>query len=453
MYPRPLLLVALWLAALSGLRAAPAIQLGIDLLEEKQFAGLEGKRIGLITNPTGVDSHGVTTIDILRHAQGVKLVALFAPEHGVYGEDYAGVYVASSIDRRTGLPVYSLYGPTKKPTQAMLKGIDVLVYDIQDIGCRSYTFISTLGLAMEAAGEAGIKFYVLDRPNPLNGNRVEGMLPAPGFHNFECQWDIPYVYGLTPGELAYMIEGSRGWIKKKPALTIVPMVGWTRSMYWNDTGLIWIPTSPHIPLAETALDYVATGFLGEAGGVNHGIGYTLPFKLVGHPSFNSFALADEFNALAIPGVLFHAASWEPFYGAFKNRLCHGVQIYFTDRDRVNLCNLAVQILYTVYHKPGIRMFRADPTGDSGPDAFDKIAGGDALRLALQNGQTPDQIEASWQPGLAAFREARQRFLLYGEGGKTAAESSAPAPAAVAPAPSTPAPSVPAPVPTTKNSGT
>jgi uncharacterized protein YbbC (DUF1343 family) len=438
------LLLAWFLLAGPALRAAPVIKLGVDLLEEKQFAGLEGKRIGLITNATGIDSRGVSTVDVLLHAPGVKLVALFGPEHGVYGEDWAGVYVPSSIDRHTGLPVYSLYGPTKKPTPEMLKGIDVLIYDIQDIGCRSYTFISTLGLAMEAAGEAGIQFYVLDRPNPLNGNRVEGMLPAPGYHNFECQWDIPYVYGLTPGELAYMIEGSAGWIKKKPALTIVPMIGWNRSMYWSDTGLIWIPTSPHIPTADTALDYVATGFLGEAGGINHGIGYTLPFKLVGHPSFNSFALADEFNGLGLPGVLFHPASWEPFYGAFKNKLINGVQIFYTDRDQVNLCNLAVQILYHVYHKPGVRMFRADPTGDSGPDAFDKIAGGDALRLALKNGQTPDQIIASWQPGLEAFREARRRYLLYGDAkpreastGATVHENSAHAPQApITPSPST-----------------
>jgi uncharacterized protein YbbC (DUF1343 family) len=296
----------------------------------------------------------------------------------------------------------------------MLQNIDVLVYDIQDIGCRSYTFISTLGLAMEAAAEAGIPFYVLDRPNPLNGDRVEGMRPELGFRNFECQWDIPYVYGMTPGELAYMIRDSPGWIKAKPALTIVPMTGWYRSMYWDQTGLIWIPTSPHIPTADTSLDYVATGFLGEAGGINHGIGYTLPFKLVGHPSFNSFALADEFNAMALPGTLFRPATWEPFYGVFKNQVINGVQIYYIDRDQVDLCGLAAHILYTVYHKPGIKMFRTDPSGDSGPDAFDKIAGGDALRLALQHGQTPEQIIASWQPGLIAFRQQRKRFLLYGE---------------------------------------
>ena len=427
MHFRLAVLLAPLLSMVSVLHAAPVVKLGIDVLEEKDFAGLKGKRIGLITNATGVDSRGMSTIDVLRRAPDIHLVALFGPEHGVYGSDWAGAYVPSSIDRRTGLPVYSLYGPTRKPTPAMLKGIDILMYDIQDIGCRSYTFISTLGLAMEAAAEAHIPFYVLDRPNPLNGNRVEGMRPAPGFRNFECQWDIPYVYGLTPGELAYMIAKSPGWITKSPVLTIVPMQGWRRSMYWSDTGLIWIPTSPHIPIAQTALDYIATGFLGEAGGVNHGIGYTLPFDLVGHPSFNSFALSEEFNDLGLPGVLFHPATWQPFYGTvFKNKVCNGVQIFYTDRNRVNLCALAVQILYHVYHKPGIHMFQPDPSGESGPQAFDAIAGGSALRVALESDEKPNQIVDSWQDGLDQFRRERQRYLIYHDGAEEKASPSRPA---------------------------
>jgi uncharacterized protein YbbC (DUF1343 family) len=403
-----------WLLLSAPMLQAANVKLGIDVLEEQQFDKLKGMRVGLITNATGIDSHGTSTVDILRRAPGVQLVALFGPEHGVYGADWAGAYVASSTDAHTGLPVYSLYGPTRKPTPEMLKGIDVLVYDIQDIGCRSYTFISTLGLAMEAAGEAGIKFYVLDRPNPLNGNRVEGMMLDPKFRSFTSEWNIPYVYGLTPGELAYMIERSPGWIKTKPALTIVPMTGWYRSMTWEETGLMWIPTSPHIPTAETALNYVATGFLGEAGGVNHGIGYTLPFAVFGHPSFNSFALADQFNQMRIPGVFFEPVTFKPFYGAFKDQIINGAQIYYTDQNKVNLCDLAVQILYRTYHSPGTRMFRPSADGNSGPEAFDHIAGGDALRIALQTGKTPEDIITSWQPGLTAFREARRPYLLYGE---------------------------------------
>jgi uncharacterized protein YbbC (DUF1343 family) len=415
-----LLFVGLLFAA--PLLQAANIKVGIDILEDHKFAELQGKRVGLITNATGIDSRGVSTVDVLMHAPGVKLVALFGPEHGVYGADWAGQYVASTTDAHTGLPVYSLYGPTKKPTPEMLKGIDVLVYDIQDIGCRSYTFISTMGLAMEAANEEGIKFCVLDRPNPLNGNRVEGMMLDPDFRSFTCQWNIPYVYGLTPAELAYMIRDTPGWIAKAQHFTreqgspvmIIPMTGWYRSMYWEDTGLMWIPTSPHIPTSETALNYVATGFLGEAGGVNHGIGYTLPFAVFGHPGFNSFTLAGEFNQMNIPGVYFEPATFKPFYGVFKDQIINGAQIFYTDRDKVNLCDLAVQILYKMYHSPGTKMFRLSANGDSGPDAFDHIAGNSALRIALQNGDTPEQIITSWQPGLAAFREARRPYLLYGE---------------------------------------
>ena len=427
------------LEAFTVLLPAATIKLGIDVLEERHFAGLEGKRIGLITNPTGLDARGESTVDILRQAPGLKLVALFGPEHGVYGADWAGAYVPTTTDAHTGLPVYSLYGPTRKPTPEMLKGIDVLVYDLQDIGCRSYTFISTLGLAMEAAGEAHIKFYVLDRPDPLNGNRVEGMMPAPGFHNFECQWDIPYVYGMTPGELAYMIDSSKGWIAHHPELTIVPMVGWKRSMYWEDTGLIWMPTSPHIPTAESSLDYVATGFLGEAGGICHGIGYTLPFKVVGHPTFDSFAFTSEMTELALPGVLFRPVTFQPFYGAFKGQVVHGAELFYTDRDRVNLCALAVEILHHVYHQPGISMFQPDPTGDSGPEAFDKIAGGDGLRSALQSGETADQIISSWDEGLKSFLAARQKYLIYKDPVPAAARTDQDAPKPTPPeAPAPPA---------------
>ena len=405
------------IALLTPLRAAN-VQLGIDVLEAHHFAELQGKRVGLITNATGIDSRGVSTVDVLLHAPGVQLVALFGPEHGVYGSDYAGQYVESSTDPRTGLPVYSLYGPTRKPTPDMLKDIDVLVYDIQDIGCRSYTFISTLGLAMEAAGEANVRFCVLDRPDPLNGNRVEGPMLDPRFRSFTSQWNIPYVYGLTPGELAYMIHSRTGWIKKVPPLTIVSMVGWYRSMYWDDTGLVWIPTSPHIPTAETALHYVATGMLGEAGGVSNGVGYTLPFAVFGHPSFDSFNLADQMNQMKMPGILFEPVTYKPFYNLFKNDIVNGVQLFYTDPDKVNLCNVAVQILYRAYHSSGTKMFRASDDGDSGPTAFDHIAGTDALRLAIQSGKTPEEIIASWQQDLMAFREARRPYLLYGERPRT-----------------------------------
>ena len=212
---RALLCLPVFAALFLQVAQAANVKLGIDVLEEHQFAELKGKRVGLITNATGIDSRGVSTVDVLLHAPGVQLVALFGPEHGVYGADWAGQYVASTTDAHTGLPVYSLYGPTKKPTPEMLQGIDVLVYDIQDIGCRSYTFISTMGLAMEAAGEAGIKFYVLDRPNPLNGNRVEGMMldPLPLLHQ-----RVEHPLRLRPNARRTGLHdrATPGWIKKQP---------------------------------------------------------------------------------------------------------------------------------------------------------------------------------------------------------------------------------------------
>src|SRR6266568_5101935 len=241
--------------------AKAQVQLGSDVLASNGFQELQGKRVGLITNPSGVNRNGESTIDLLRRAPGAKLVALFGPEHGVYGDVKAGELIADRTDQRTGLPVHSLYGATRRPTPAMLRGLDALVYDLQDTGVRSYTFISTMGLAMEACGEAGIEFVVLDRPNPLGGERVEGPLVEGKFRSFVSRWDVPYVYGLTCGELAQMIVGEH-WITNGCKLTVVPMKDWNRAMVWLDTGLPWVPTSPHVPHGESPLFQVATGMLG-----------------------------------------------------------------------------------------------------------------------------------------------------------------------------------------------
>lgn len=423
-----LAIVGLSLAAAGLAQAKPKVELGIDVLAANNFRGLEGKRVGLITNQTGVSASGRSTIEILKSAPNVNLVALYAPEHGVYGAELAGDNFSSTKDARTGLTVYSLYGDTRKPTPAMLKDIDVLIYDLQDIGCRSYTYISTLGLAMEAAGEAGIEFFVLDRPNPLNGNRVEGMPLDPKFRSFVGQWDIPYVYGLTPGELARMINAQK-WIAKRPKLTIVPMRGWYRSMYWEDTGLSWVPTSPHIPTYETPLFYVITGLVGEGLPVNHGIGYTLPFQLIGRDDFHAFVLADQLNALKMPGVYFRPAFYKPFYGGLKDKMCQGVQIILTDPDEVNLTNLSVILMEQVQKYTGGHLFVRDiaPTS-KGPSLFDKVAGGDELRRHFTAGKPASDLIASWQPSLAAFRQLREPYLIYPSKPTPPTVAAAPAPA-------------------------
>ena len=222
------------------------IKTGIEVLKEQNFKCLEGKRVGLITNPTGVDNHLISTIDILHEAPNVNLVALYGPEHGVRGDVHAGDKVDNANDSSTGLPVYSLYGKTRKPTPEMLKDIDVLVYDIQDIGCRSFTYISTMGVAMEAAAENNKEFIVLDRPNPIGGLKIEGNVVEDGYISFVSQFKIPYLYGLTCGELALMLNGEQ-MLSKPCNLHVVKMKGWKRKMDYVQTGLQWIPSSPHIP--------------------------------------------------------------------------------------------------------------------------------------------------------------------------------------------------------------
>lgn len=399
----------LFLSFFIPLSATPQVELGIDTLVKFHFKGLEGKRVGLITNQTGVNARGVSTIDILRKAKEVNLVALYSPEHGLYGAELAGDAVSNTKDLRTGLPVYSLHGETRKPTPAMLKGIDVLLYDLQDIGCRSYTYISTMGLAMEAAGEAGIEFYVLDRPNPLGGNRVEGMPLDPKFRSFVGQWNIPYVYGLTCGELAQMIVKEK-WIKKSPKLVIVPMGGWKREMAWPETGLVWVPTSPHIPMAETCFHYVITGLIGELGLVSTGVGYTQPFMLIGHPSFNAFEWADRLNGKEMPGVTFRPTFYKPFYGSLKGQMCQGVQMHFWDFQKANLLQISMNLMQEIRTRFGSTIYQEIP-----PDKislYDKVCGGDALRNHFTRGGTAQEMINSWEPSLKAFRELRKKYLIY-----------------------------------------
>jgi len=325
------------------------IKLGIDVLSNSGFDALKGKRVGLITNPTGVNGQLKSTIDILFEAKNVNLVALFGPEHGVRGEVDAGQFIGFYTDMKTKLPVYSLYGKTRKPTKDMLANIDVLVYDIQDIGTRSYTFISTMGLAMEAASEAGIQFVVLDRPNPLGGLKIEGNIAEPKYFSFISQYPIPYVYGLTCGELATLLVQEK-MIVTKPSFapTVIPMEGWNRNMNFEDTGLNWIPTSPHIPHAYSSYFYPMTGIMGELrDAASIGVGYTLPFQTVGAEWIDGSALADELNAQKISGLHFRPISYTPYYAFGKGKTLHGVQIYITDYGEAKLVNAQFHIMFAL----------------------------------------------------------------------------------------------------------
>ncbi len=385
---------------------------GIEVLREQQFAPLKGKRIGLITNPTGVDSRLRSTVDILADAPGVKLVALFGPEHGVRGDFEGGAYVESYIDSATNLPVYSLYGKTRKPTPDMLKGIDALVYDIQDIGCRPYTFISTMGLAMEAAAERNLEFFVLDRPDPLGGLRIEGNVVEKGFESFIGQYPIPYVYGLTCGELARYLN-DEGLLKggAKVKLTVIPMRGWKRWMTFSMTGLPWVPTSPHIPEETTPFYNICTGLIGELGTVSEGVGYTMPFHTLAAEWIDAEKFTAAMNELNLPGMLFRPITFKPFYGVFSGKELHGVQIYITDERAADL--LSTQFYFRQVNSrlyPDKNPFeKASP---SRIQMFDKCAGTDTVRKLFSRRMDVGDIRSFLNKDITDFRNRSAPYILY-----------------------------------------
>jgi uncharacterized protein YbbC (DUF1343 family) len=402
--------LTLCLFSLLAWAAADAkVLVGVDTLRARNFPGLEGKRVGLVTNPSGVDANGISTINILRYSRQVKLVALFGPEHGVYGTVRAGDVVQYQIDPRTGLPVYSLFGATRKPTPGMLRGIDVLVYDLQDIGVRSYTFISTLGLVMQAAGGLGIEVYVLDRPNPLGGLRVEGNGVNPNYNSFVGQYDIPYVYGMTPGELALWINDK--WLVKPCKLKVFRMNGWTRRMTWQDTGLKWIPTSPNIPTAQAAVGYAATGLLGDIG-VSNGANVTAyPFQVIAAENLDSIGMTRRFNAIGLSGVAADPFSFYPTSGKYTSIRFSGIKLDLNPHARTSLLAINYRILDILkVMTPQKNYFNR--AGADGIKMFDKINGGPANRQAWLAGKSGDVISLSWKFREVSWEEERKPYLLY-----------------------------------------
>ena len=397
--------------------AEPVVKTGVEVLRDRGFEGLVGRKVGLVTNPSGVDRNLNSTIDILYNAPGVELVALYGPEHGVRGDVYAGGKVSDTVDEATGLPVYSLYGSTRKPTPEMLEGIDVMVYDIQDVGARSYTFISTLGLVMEACAEKGIEVMVLDRPNPLGGNKIEGCYVEQPFNSFVSQYRIPYIYGLTVGELAQLIneEGlNRGQLgdhaPSKCRLTVVPMEGWTRDMLYEDTGLPWVLPSPNIPFRDSPKYYVSSGICGELYGfLNIGVGYTLPFQVFGATWIDPVALKAKLESYRLPGISFRTIYYQPISGTLKGQLVAGVQFFFTDYDKARLTELqfhVMQALAEIY--PDKKAFDvADGIG-----LFDKVCGTDYVREVFSKGYNFADIKEYWRKDEKSFRALAQKYHLY-----------------------------------------
>ncbi len=405
-------ILALFLGV-AALAATAGVKPGVEVLRDNGFKQLAGKKVGLITNPTGVDNDLKSTIDILHDAPNVELVALFAPEHGVRGDVHAGDEFENTVDPATGVQVYSIYGKTKKPTPEMLKGIDALVYDIQDIGCRSFTFVSTLGMALEACAENDIELVVLDRPNPIGGNRVEGNLVEDGFYSFVSQFPIPYLYGMTPGETARYLNGE-GLVAggKKAKLTVVPMEGWTRDMTFDETGMPWILPSPHIPQPVTSYYYPATGILGELYFVSIGVGYTLPFQLICADWIDAEKFSANMNALNLPGVKCRPIHIKPFYSTGKGENLQGIQFYIDDIPESSITLLqfyAMQVLAEMY--PDKRIFDV-ATDKSRFDMFDKVCGTDQIRLRFSKNYKVSDIIDYWNKDVESFKAKSSKYYLY-----------------------------------------
>ncbi|PAL08155.1 hypothetical protein B8W99_22720 [Peribacillus simplex] len=375
---------------------------GIEVLLKDEKNVLSGKKVGLITNPTGIDSKLTSIVDLLHDDPDINLTALFGPEHGVRGDAQAGASVEYYVDEKTGLPVYSLYGKTKKPTPEMLKDVEVLVFDIQDVGTRYYTYIYTMAYAMEAAKENDIPFIVLDRPNPQGGESVDGPVLEPEFSSFVGLYPIPLKHGMTVGELATFFNKE---YKIGADLKVIKMKGWKRDMDYDDTGLPFVLPSPNMPTVSTTFVYPATGLI-EGTNVSEGRGTTKPFELIGAPYINSDELAGKLNALRLPGVKFRAASFTPTFSKHAGKLSHGVEIYITDREEFKAVPTGLHIIKTIQDLyPGDFEFLA-------ANNFNLLIGNGWIMSRIKEGSTVNEILKEYQVRQDAFKKVRKNYLLY-----------------------------------------
>ena len=396
-------------------RGPPAVMLGIDVLESQGFAAIAGKRIGLLTHPAGVNRHGISTIDVLRRSPKVKLVALFGPEHGIYGNEAAEIQIPDRIDQRTGLPVYSLYGKYRKPTKAMLKGLHALVIDLQDIGTRSYTYVSCMRYAMEACFEAGVEVVVLDRPNPLGGLKVDGPPLDAQWVSYVGAFRLPYVHGLTIGELAHMAAQAPGvmavskeiWGKGK--LTIVPMRGWRRTMRWPETGLRWVPTSPMIPDFAAVMGYPMTGLGTYLGGFRHGVGERYPFRGLLHLKIKSEVIEKELRALSLPGIAFRRVSSPNT----KGEPATGLYIEVTDWDDWRPTELSFHLMRLGCKLEPVNPYTTAPKGIQ--QGFLRHMGASDFFAELTSKGARTDVDAwirLWETRNKAYQTLSKRHWLY-----------------------------------------
>jgi len=394
---------------------APKVMLGIDVLEAMNFAPLKGKRVGLLTHPAGVNRYGVSTVDVLRRAKGVRLVALFGPEHGIYGDEKADVPVLDKIDPRTKLPVYSLYGKYRKPTAKMLEKIDALVVDLQTLGVRSYTFKSCMLRAAEACFENGKEIVILDRPNPLGGVKVDGPMLDPEYKSYVGLFKVPYVHGMTIGELARMAKATPGAMEitskqqRAGKLTVIPMRGWNRNMLWCDTGLRWVPTSPAVPSFAAAVGYAMTGLGCQIGGFKHGYGTTYPFRMLSFPSKTPEQIAENLRAYGIRGVAFKKVSARDSRGSRVEGLYVGV----SDWNALRPTEISFYMMKLACKFNGGNVFaRADKNAAS---LFNKHVGSREWWAEIsKRGASADaaRFVEKWEREAKAFRRESAKFFLY-----------------------------------------
>jgi uncharacterized protein YbbC (DUF1343 family) len=370
---------------------------GIDVLEAENFAALAGKRIGLVTNQTGIDRNRRSTIDLLAHAPGVKLVALFSPEHGIRG--IADERVASTTDAATGLPVYSLYGDDLRPSDAMLAGLDALVFDIQDAGVRFYTYITTMGYTMEAAAKHHLAYYILDRPDPLGGERIEGPVLDPGRTNFVGYFPMPVRMAMTLGEMARMFNAEN---KIGCDLHVITMKNWRRGDWFEGTGLPWVNPSPNLRSAGAGLLYPGLEIL-QPGGVSVGRGTDRPFERVGAPWIRDAEFVNALKRHSVPGVKFEPERFTPDSGLYKGEMCMGARVIVTDRASLDSTRMGIEIA-SVLAKLYPRKFEVDKMID--------LLGNVSTIKRLKNGDAPAAIVSSWKGELNAFRKMRAKYLLY-----------------------------------------
>ena len=385
-----------------------ATRLGLDVFLDEHLDLVDGKRVALVACPSSVDQDLRSSVERLHRHSAVNLVALFGPEHGLRGDAQAGVHVTMYTDPQTQLPVHSLYGETRTPATDMLAGIDTLIIDLQDGGVRFYTFLATALYVMDAAAKAGCAALILDRPAPITGNRIEGPVLDPAYASFVGPYPMPIRYGMTIGEIAQMINAEHA---VGCDLTVIPMEAWSRDMWFNETGLPFVPSSPNLPTLDAMTLYPGACLI-EGTNISEGRGATKPFEYIGAPWIDAEFIAEHMNDLGLHGVRFRPVYFVPTFSKYRGELCAGVHVYVTDRERFEPVAMILHLLQTVMNAYPDEFAWREPWAENAHFPIDLLSGGTALREHLDAKRPVDALIESWREKSAAFAGIRDKYLLY-----------------------------------------